>query len=272
MTGPETPQTPEAFLTRLSASMDSLPRRLNECAVYVATHPERIAVSTVAELAKGAGVQPSTFIRFCRLMGFSGFSDMQRLFRQDYAKRWPDYQTRLKSLHEGGGDSAGALLAEFVEAGRHSVETLTQSVDPAALDRAAEVLSTARIIHLVGYRRAFPVVGYLSYAFEKMDIPAVLSTGVGNLGTQNLLAPGDAMIAVSFAPYTEQTLTQAHEANEQGLPVVAITDLVTSPLLRFKSAALLVNEIEVGAFRTLSATLTLAMVLAVAIGARRSDT
>jgi DNA-binding MurR/RpiR family transcriptional regulator len=272
MTHDQTPQTPEAFLTKLTVVTDRLPKRLRQCADHVATHPERIAVSTVAELAEGAGVQPSAFMRFCREMGFSGFSQMQRLFREDYAQRWPDYQTRLKSLHAQGSDSAGALLAEFIEAGRLSVEKLAQSVDPGSLDEAASVLSRARTIHLVGSRRAFPVVSYLSYAFEKMDIPAVLASGVGNLGAKHLLIPGDAMIAVSFAPYTEATLDLAREANARKLPVVTITDLVTSPLLRFKSAALLVNEIEVGAFRTLSATLTLAMMLAVAVGAHRSGT
>ena len=270
MSQDQAPQTPEAFLGRLAQSIDRMPKRLRQCAEFVATHPERIAVSTVAELAASAGVQPSAFMRFCREMGFSGFSEMQRLFRQDYAQRWPDYQTRLQSLHAQGGDTAGALLAEFVEAGRLSVENLARSIDSDTLDEAARVLSTARTIHLVGFRRAFPVVSYLSYALEKMEVPAVLASGVGSLSTRHLFAPEDAMIAVSFAPYTEQAIELAQEASGRGLPVVAITDLVTSPLMRFKSTALLVNEIEVGAFRTLSATLTLAMVLALAVGARRS--
>ena len=257
-------------MSRLAQSIDRMPRRLRQCAEFVATHPERIAVSTVAELAAGAGVQPSAFMRFCREMGFTGFSQMQKLFRQDYAQRWPDYQTRLQSLHAQGSDSAGALLADFVEAGRLSVENLAHSVDPKSLDEAAALLSTARTIHLVGFRRAFPVVSYLSYAFEKMGVPAVLASGVGGLGTRHLFSPDDAMIAVSFAPYTEQAIELAQDASARGLPVVAITDLVTSPLMRLKSTALLVNEIEVGAFRTLSATMILAMVLAVAVGARRS--
>ncbi len=270
MSQDQAPQTPEAFLGRLAQSIDRLPRRLRQCAEFVATHPERIAVSTVAELAASAGVPPSAFMRFCREMGFSGFSQMQKLFRQDYAQRWPDYQTRLQSLHAQGGDTAGALLAEFVDAGRLSIENLAQTINPETLDEAARLLSAARTIHLVGFRRAFPVVSYLSYALEKMGIPAVLASGVGNLGTRHLFSPDDAMIAVSFAPYTEQTIELAQDASARGLPIIAITDLVTSPLLRFRATALLVNEIEVGAFRTLGATMTLAMVLAVAIGAQRT--
>lgn len=165
---------------------------------------------------------------------------------------------------------SAVFSAQFVEAGRLSVEKLAQSIDTGTLERAVDLLSGAANIHLVGFRRAFPVVSYLSYAFEKMAVPAILYSGVGNLGTSHVFTPGDAMIAVSFAPYTEATVNLAREAAERRTPVVAMTDLVTSPLLRSASVPLMVNEIEVGAFRSLGATLTLAMVLAVAVGARRS--
>ena len=86
---------------------DGLPKRLKQCADYVAANPDRIAVSTVAEMAEGAGVKPSAFMRFCQVLGFSGFSQMQRLFRDSYVQNWPDYPTRLEKLRESG---AGSVL------------------------------------------------------------------------------------------------------------------------------------------------------------------
>ncbi len=264
------PASPDAFLTRLAQVIDTLPKRLRQCGDFVAANPERIAVSTVAELAAGAGVPPSAFMRFCQEMGFSGFSQLQKLFREDYQQRWPDYQTRLEKLHAEGSDSASALLAEFAEAGRLSVENLMHAIRPDDLDRAVELIANADKIHLAGFRRAFPVVSYLSYTFDKMGVPAILHSGVGNLGSAHLFSKTNAMIAVSFAPYTEATLDLARQAAATGMSVIALTDLVTSPLLHLSTQPLMINEIEVGAFRTLNATLTLAMTLAVAVGARRS--
>ena len=51
--------------------------------------------------------------------------------------------------------------------------------------------------------------------------------------------------------------------------VVAITDSLSSPLQRHGVLPLLVSEVDVGAFRALSATFALAITLAVALGARR---
>ncbi|WP_062226762.1 MurR/RpiR family transcriptional regulator [Aureimonas frigidaquae] len=263
------PQTMDDFRERLLAIADTLPRRLRQCADLVARAPERIAVSTVAELAAAADVPPSAFVRFCQLFGFSGFSEMQKLFREAHAPRWPDYATRLESLRRQGHDSPSALLAEFVEAGRHSLADLANALDNAALDEAVEVLAQARTIHLVGFRRVFPVVSYMAYALEKMEIPAVLHGAVGHFDTRHAMLEGDALVAVTFAPYTPATVDLAAYAAERGLPVVAITDTMTSPLWRVKATRLSVAEVDVGAFRALAATLSLATALVVATGARR---
>jgi DNA-binding MurR/RpiR family transcriptional regulator len=264
------PQTPDELLDRLRKTIDAMPKRLRQCAEFVAANPERIAVSTVAELAEGANVQPSAFMRFCQEVGFSGFSQMQRLFRDNYSQRWPDYRTRLRKLRAEESDSPQALLAEFAEAGRTSLENLTRTLREEDLMRAVDALAKARTIHLVGFRRAFPIASYLSYTLEKMEVPAILHSGIGNLSVRHVFAKSDAMIAISFAPYAQATVQLGEEAGEVGMQIVAMTDLVTSPLLRSHAIPLLVNEIDVDAFRTLSATMTLAMTLAVAVGARRS--
>ncbi len=90
-----TPATVEEFRERLAELSDSLPKRLRQCADYIGANTDRIAVSTVAELAAGADVPPSALMRFCQMMGFSGFSEMQKLFREAYSPGWPDYSTRL---------------------------------------------------------------------------------------------------------------------------------------------------------------------------------
>ncbi len=69
-------------------------------------------MSTVAEMADGAGVQPSAFMRFCQIMGFSRLFEMQKLFRESFVGGWPDYSTRLQHLREKAEGSPLALLAD----------------------------------------------------------------------------------------------------------------------------------------------------------------
>ncbi len=268
-TSAQPPASVDEFRDRLAAVTTDLPRRLRQCADFIATHSDRIAVSTVAELAAGADVPPSALMRFCQIMGFSGFSEMQKLFREAYAPGWPDYTTRLRNLKDGGAGSPTALLAEFVEAGRLSLEALAKTVDEAALAQAVDLLATAGTIHIVGYRRAFPVASYLAYVFGKMSVPSMLHDGVGKLDHRFALRDGDAVLAITFAPYGEETLALAQEGHDRGLTVVGITDRVTSPLARMADTIVTVPEVDFGAFRSLSATIALALSLAVAVGSAR---
>ncbi len=125
------------------------------------------------------------------------------------------------------------------------------------------------MIHLVGYRRSYPVASHLAYALEKVGVPSFLHTGVGLFATGHALRPGDAVLAITFAPCGAETLAFVAAARDAGLPVVAITDSLSVPLERLGVLPLLVSEVDVGGFRALSATFALATALAVAIGARR---
>jgi DNA-binding MurR/RpiR family transcriptional regulator len=266
---PDPPATVEQFHDRLAAMTEGLPKRLRQCAEFLAARSDRIAVSTVADLAAGAGVPPSALMRFCRIMGFGGYSDMQRLFREAYAPGLPDYATRLKNLKDREGGSPGALLAEFVDAGRTSLEALAKTLDEEALNRAVGLLGRADTVHVIGLRRAFPVASYLAYVFDKVQVPAMLHDGVGLLDHRFALRATDALLAIAFAPYSEETLALAQDARTRGLPVVALTDRPGSPLARLSDAVLLVPEADFGAFRSLSAAITLALTLVVAVGAVR---
>lgn len=265
------PSTVKEFEARLLEVSDRLPKRLKQCADYVAANQDRIAVSTVAEMADGAGVQSSAFMRFCQLLGFSGFSEMQKLFRESYAGGWPDYSTRLEHLRETAANSAPALLAEFAEAGRTSLEGLLKTIEPEALERAVGILARAETIHLVGIRRAFPVASYLAYALEKMQVPAMLHSAVGKLENMHAIRKGDVLLAITFSPYSAETIEMAEAAAARGVDVVGITDTIVSPLSKLSRQTLLVSEVDFGAFRSLSATLCLAIALAVAVGTARQS-
>ncbi|WP_136646205.1 MurR/RpiR family transcriptional regulator [Tabrizicola sp. YIM 78059] len=263
------PATIPALLDRMARMSGNLPRRLQQCADHIAAHPDSIALSTVAQVAAAAGVPPSAVMRFCQLLGFSGYAEMQRLFRAALIGPAPDYATRLSRLKAGGADRPAALVAEFVEAGRQSMERLAQDLDETKLDQCVTLLSGADAIHLAGFRRSFPVAAYLAYVFDKLGVPTVLHDGVAGLGQLSALRPGDALLAITFAPYSEETLTIAREARARGLPVVILTDPPATRLAPTADAILTVTEVDFGAFRSLSAAIALALALALAVAARR---
>lgn len=74
----------------------------------------------------------------------------------------------------------------------------------------------------------------------------------------------------TFTPYSQETLDLAHYCADHGWPVVAITDSASGPLYREGIQTIQVSEVDFGAFRSLSATLSLAISLAVSVGTARN--
>ena len=274
MSAAQPPRDFDGLKTLLLARRDALPRRLVQVAAFALENPDEIAFGTVASVAAQAAVQPSTLIRFAQTIGYAGFSDLQEVFRAQLKSRWPDYRERLARLRtdDGGGhDAAGDLLHGFAESAIASIERLRDTIVSTDIDRAAAILAGAETVFLLGMRRAFPVTSYLAYALGKLGLRPVLVDHIAALAPEQIgdASPRDAVIAVSFTPYWPMTVELTEKAAARRVPVIAITDSPFSPLAPSATVQLEVVEADYSGFRSLSATLCLALALAVATGAQR---
>jgi DNA-binding MurR/RpiR family transcriptional regulator len=271
--GEAPPRDFERFRALLLDRRESLPSRLVRAAEYALAHPDEIAFGTVASVAEAAEIQPSALIRFAKALGYNGFSELQEVFRHRLRERWPPYGERLAKLRTEAPDGPAGLLKRFSASSALSLAKLDDTVVPEDLERAVAVLAGAGTIHLLGLRRAFPVASYLAYALGKLQVSANLVDHVGALAGEQIGAArdGDALIAISFTPYTPATIELANAFSGRGFPVVAITDSAFSPLAPAATARIEIVEADVGGFRSLAATFCVAMTLAVAVAERRGE-
>jgi DNA-binding MurR/RpiR family transcriptional regulator len=267
------PRDFEALKAMLIESRDALPPRLIQLAAFALENPDEMALGTAASIAAQAAVQPSTLIRFAKRLGYSGFSDLQSVFRSELRASWPDYRERLarvQATRELG--SPHSLLSGFADSAMVSLERLMAQTPEDDIARAAEILARAEVIYVLGMRRAFPVTLYLAYAFGKLGIRAVLVDNVASLGPEQLTNAGkhDALIAVSFTPYTPMTVELTDRLASRGVPLIVLTDSPFSPLSPKASVTFEIPEADYAGFRSLSATFCVAMALSVATATRRS--
>jgi DNA-binding MurR/RpiR family transcriptional regulator len=267
------PKDFQALRTRIVERGPTLPKRLTQVAAYALEHPDEIAFGTVASIAEQAGVQPSTLVRFSQAMGYQGFSDLQEVFRSRLRDRILNYEERIEQLrqHALSASKSNVIFHGFSEAAEKSIAALREKLDPAQLDHAVESLARAETIFLIGLRRSFPISSYMSYAFGKLGVRNILIDAVGGLGAEQLsfASKKDAVLAVSFTPYASETIALAQAAHARGVPVVSLTDSPFSPLAPLSDPWIEVVEANFEGFRSMVATLTLAMTLTVAVAERR---
>lgn len=257
---------------------NSLSKRLQQTARYLLENPRDIALETVAVIASNAGVTPSTLIRFSNAFGFQGFTEMQRLFKGKLIEGVPDYSERIRLVRQEYGQSDTPsplqLLDEFSAANIASLEQLSHEIDADTLNSVLDILASAEATHIVGVRRAFVIASYFAYALRHVDRRAYLIDGIGGMYSEQAQAIGkkDAVIAISFSPYGQETLNVANIALEKGVPLIVISDSPLSPLARHASACLIVQEAQVRSFRSLNSSLCLAQTLSIALAYRLEST
>ena len=271
----EAPRDFEALKRRLIEIEPGLPKRLRQTAAFALEHPDEVALGTASGVAERAQVQASTLVRFAQSLGFAGFSELQGVFRSHLRTRWPDYSERLKALHEGARDSGDPLhlLHGFADSAATSIANLREVVRREELDKAIGLLVGAGTIYVVGQRRSFGVAHYLAYALAQLGVKATLVDNVGGLGPDQLAnaSEADALVAVSFAPYSPVTVSLAQNAQKRRTPLVVVTDSALSPIAGIADARFEIVESDFGAFRSLAATFCLAMTLAVGVAEKRGE-
>lgn len=271
------PSDLDEFLTAIRERYDELSDRLQRIARHVLEEPNDMAFETLAVIAERSKVQPSAIVRFAQAFGFSGANPMQRLIREGLLRedRSLGYAERIRQhRYAVTGDLEGPrhLLSEFVEGNILALENLNHALGQRELSEAIDLLDRARTVFIVGFRRSFPVASYLAYLLAQTDKRIVLVDGVAGLHLQQIggLEASDLIVAISFAPYSSETISLV-EAAVGRCPVISITDSVIGPIAKNASLVLQVRESEVRGFRSLAASMCLAQSLAIGFAARKAE-
>lgn len=264
------PATAEEFRTRLLERYDGLSKRLKQIARYVLDEPNELALETLGVIASRCGVQPSAIVRFAQSFGFSGASQMQRLFRDSLisANAALGYGERVRRFSESVSQTAAGegLLSEFVDGNILALQNLSHTVSEQDMRAAVDLIARATVVHVVGFRRAFPIAAYLAYSLQQLGKHVQFIDGVGGLARPqaNTVDKKDVVIAVSFRPYAPETVEIAEIATRKGAKILSISDSRVSPIAKLGTVTLQVRDSEVRSFRSLAASMCLAQ--AVVIG------
>lgn len=270
------PDNLEALKREIASKYDELSPRLKQVASYVIDNPNDVALETLSVIAGRCNAQPSTIVRFAKVFGYSGASEMQRLFRDEIlsAAPSPSYSERIRQFRKRSDEvdwlSPHNVLHDFAESNIIALEHLREAIRPGDLEESVDLMHKAHTVYLAGVRRAFPVAAYLAYSLSHVEKRAFLLDGVAGMTSEQswMLGPDDVVIAVSFRPYSNDTAAVAERAKANGAPLIAISDSRLSPIARDAEVCFEIKEAEVRQFRSLTASMCIAQTLVISYAYR----
>jgi DNA-binding MurR/RpiR family transcriptional regulator len=216
-----------SLVDRIRARFVDLSPQQRIAAAFVLRRPEDVAIVSMRTLAAHAGVQPVTFVRLARTLGFSAWEDFKEPFVQRMRVAPALYSDRAKRLAE----------VDPGEVHRSHLKTLeaTQVLnDTATFVAAAEAFDAANNVFVAGFRACFGAAHAFAYVYRLFRPDVVLLSGMGGGLEAELRAvdEDDVVCIIGFRPYSRESVIVAEHAAGRGATVVAITDSPLAPFAR----------------------------------------
>lgn len=226
----------------LTALLPDLGTQMAGAARHILAQPQDVAVFSMRELARRAGVPPVTLVRLAQRLGLPGYAALRRRYVDGVreGRVFGAAATRNAEAARGiadaiaRGSGAKGFAAEFFAAEHAILGSAEASLDAAALEEAAGLLAGARRVFVLARRTPFPAAFALAYALRKARPDVLLLDDIAGAPEAALedAERGDVLVAVTFAPYSRTTLGLARQAAEAGLRIIGLTDAHAAPIGR----------------------------------------
>jgi len=186
---------------------------------------------TITELAERAQSSESTVIRFCRAMGFAGYSEL-RLTLAAEAGRARDAdgdETVASDISES--DDLTQVVRKIAFADARAVEETASQIDIVVLEQVVALIAAARRVDIYGvgasafvasdFQHKLHRIGRVAFAWSDMHVA---------LTSAALLDERDVAFGISHTGITTDTVEAFTEAGRHGARTVALTNFPKSPI------------------------------------------
>lgn len=206
--------------------LPELSPRLKTVAKYIVDHPSDFGLDPIRETARKCGVSTFTLVRMAHQLNFAGFDELREPFRHALvsASELQDRPDWVDGLRERG--EMGRIQAEAAANTLAIVQRSLENQNPDQMERVIEILLEADTVYLTAVRASYALAYYLNY-IGRMALPSLrlipsnINSAIDEL---NEAGPGDALIAISFTPYSRETIEACKFARNRGVKLIMISD------------------------------------------------
>ncbi|HZW13107.1 MAG TPA: SIS domain-containing protein [Noviherbaspirillum sp.] len=207
------------LLDSIKTQLDTLSKSEKKVAVAVLKNPDLAVSGNITALAKSAQVSEPTVVRFCRALGYDGWHEFKLKLAQTLALALP--QLDESPLQD---DLAADLVNKICSRSINALLDLRNNLNPAAIEKALELLARASKIEFWGQGTSGIVAADAQHKFFRSGVPTVAYTDPHiHTISAALLKKGDVVVAISQRGNNTALLHSVQLARKVGADVIALT-------------------------------------------------
>ena len=204
----------------------TLPKVPKKIADYILEDTNRLLDISVQQMAQDLGIAESSIVRFCKIIGFTGFSEMKMMLAK-YSSQQPP------TVFDGAGET-DTVESVTRNAFARNIDTLQKAVellDFRSIEAASELLRRADRIIVCGIGTSASIAESFAVHLMRLGLPAEASTDSELMQISARHArPGTVLIAVSKSGRSIPIINAFRLARRGGVKTVCMTGYENTPL------------------------------------------
>ena len=231
-------------LVKLQEYIMDAPTAEKDLVNFLLSNPEEAIGCSVKSLAQRTYCSPSTVMRLCWKMGFSGYKELQKSLIQDVAIEKENAMGKMEELNKG--DTLEQIVEKVTYKNMISLDNTRKLVDIDILGKCIDLLIQCDTMYLFGIGSSLLVARDAYLKFLRINKACCISDDwhAQLLQARNIKS-NDLAIIISYSGFTEEMLTCARNIKKNQAPIIAITRSDESPLAKLSDLNLCVASSEV---------------------------
>ncbi|PJG84595.1 MurR/RpiR family transcriptional regulator [Conservatibacter flavescens] len=220
------------ILDTMKALHSSLTKTEKHIAQQILKNPDKLNQASLSEVAGWLDVGEATFIRFCRTLGFKGFSDFKMELAIELATQEQQEQSLLDTEINASDDSLQIALKLQSVINKVISETINL-LDFSVLTQVVQELRKAKRLFLFGVGSSGITAEDAKNKFMRIgfQVDAVNNNHFMYMHAA-LMKKGDVVIGISHSGQSNEIIKALSIAHEAGAKTVAITHNLRSPITK----------------------------------------
>ena len=202
-------------------------------AEYIMNHPSEVINLSVSALADICGVFEPTVIRACRTIGYPGYQALKIALIQSSSS------TVKYAEDVTADDDMSSAISKVFGAAIDAVTLTRDSLDIAAVQKAADALLSARHILIFGVGGSAAVSADLQHKLMRLGLDAHAYSDANMQGIAAAFAgKDDVVFAISHSGSSKAVVDNASIAASNGATVISLSSMGKSPLTELADISL----------------------------------
>ena len=224
---------------------------------YILNNVNEAMYTSTQELACKTDTSPAAVIRFSKRMGYAGFRELKVDLAKDNSEDVPLFSEKIYSH-----DSLKTIIKKSKSSDSLAVEQTYKLLKLDTFANAVEALKKAKKIYLYGIGSSSICCTDFAQKLSRLGYNVVFYSDFHTqLASTTHITKDDVALAISYSGNTQEVNTAIEYAKSKDTTIIAITQFIKSPLMKFADLALYVptqeKDLRLGAVTSRNASLIL---------------